>query len=431
MFCKPKPPHMKRLFFFFLATLCYVSAFSQQTDQAASDTLRKDALNVFMDASNYIKKEIPYINYVRDIKDAGVYIISTYEMVGSGGIKYTYFFVGQHEFEGMKDTLSWSSSPDDTEETTRISQVKILKMGLMRYVAKTPIAKFINVSFTKPLSETVSTDKWDSWVFRTSLNTYLNGQETTSEMSVGGNMSANRVTKDWKINLSGSIRYSKAKYEYTDTTITSIRNNKYFNSLIVKSISDHWSVGGSVNLSSSKYSNYKYMVSALPGIEYDVFPYSQSTRRQLRLLYTVGLTYAHYNDTSQYFKIKELLPVHNLSASLEVIEKWGTVNTSMSYSNYLQYWSQNNLSFDAMLELRIAKGLNFNLYGSVSFVHNQRNLPKGDATLEEILTYQRELKTTYYFYTSFGFTYTFGSIYNNVVNPRFGGGGGGGYVIMY
>ena len=27
--------------------------------------------------SDYIRKEIPYVNYVRDIKDAGVYIIST------------------------------------------------------------------------------------------------------------------------------------------------------------------------------------------------------------------------------------------------------------------------------------------------------------------------------------------------------------------
>jgi hypothetical protein len=31
----------------------------------------------------------------------------------------------------------------------------------------------------------------------------------------------------------------------------------------------------------------------------------------------------------------------------------------------------------------------------------------------------------------FGISYTFGSIYNNVVNPRFGGGGGRGMVSYY
>ena len=61
------------------------SLWSQETE-FETDTLRKDALKVFMETSNYyrstetrdyIRREIPYINYVRDIKDADLYIIST------------------------------------------------------------------------------------------------------------------------------------------------------------------------------------------------------------------------------------------------------------------------------------------------------------------------------------------------------------------
>jgi len=37
-----------------------------------------------METSDYLRKEIPYVNYVRDIKDAGVYIISTVQQTGSG-----------------------------------------------------------------------------------------------------------------------------------------------------------------------------------------------------------------------------------------------------------------------------------------------------------------------------------------------------------
>ena len=54
--------------------------------QVVADTLRKDALKVFMEASDYIRKEIPWVNYVRDIKDAGLYIISTSQNTGSGGV---------------------------------------------------------------------------------------------------------------------------------------------------------------------------------------------------------------------------------------------------------------------------------------------------------------------------------------------------------
>jgi len=72
---------------------------SAQENSATGDTLRKDALNVFMDATDYIRKEIPYINYVRDIKDAEVYIISTSQSTGSGGTEYSYFLLGKNNIQ--------------------------------------------------------------------------------------------------------------------------------------------------------------------------------------------------------------------------------------------------------------------------------------------------------------------------------------------
>ena len=72
-----------------------------------------------MESTDFIRKEIPYVNYVRDIKDAGVYIISTSQNTGSGGKEYTYFFVGQNEYAGMADTLSFTATPDETNEGTR------------------------------------------------------------------------------------------------------------------------------------------------------------------------------------------------------------------------------------------------------------------------------------------------------------------------
>jgi hypothetical protein len=67
---------MKRLFLPAILLFFPLQSFSQEIT-SQSDTLRKDALNVFMEATDYVRKEIPYVNYVRDIKDAGVYIIST------------------------------------------------------------------------------------------------------------------------------------------------------------------------------------------------------------------------------------------------------------------------------------------------------------------------------------------------------------------
>jgi len=49
------------------------------------------------------------------------------------------------------------------------------------------------------------------------------------------------------------------------------------------------------------------------------------------------------------------------------------------------------------------------------------SLPKGGASLEEVLLRRKMLETSYTYYFSIGLSYTFGSIYSNVVNPRFGG----------
>lgn len=414
---------MKRVIAAFLCAIIYSNAFPQAL-VTKSDTLRKDALNVYMDASDYIKKEIPYINYVRDIKDAGVYIISTYENTGSGGTKYSFYLVGQNQFAGMRDTISYSSTPDDTQETIRLNQVKVLKMGLMRYIARTPLSKYMSINFSEPLSETVSSDKWNSWVFRASLNGYAQAQQTYNSHNFYGNFSANKVTKDWKINLNFGLSHAKQTYIIDTVKYISTYDTKSLNGLIARSLNDHWSYGVSAMIGSSSYSNLNLTTKLMPGVEYDIFPYSSSTRKLLTLLYKIGPNYVIYNDSTIYDKTRELLWLENLSATYVVIEKWGTINLGILYSNYLHDWTKNNLSFNTYLELRIAKGLRLYLGAQASLVHDQLGLVKGGATEEEVLLQRKELATQYQYFFQFGFSYTFGSIYNNVVNPRFNDTGG-------
>lgn len=419
---------MKRILLSVTLTLTFICVFSQEAT-TKSDTLRKDALNVFMETSDYIRKEIPYVNYVRDIKDAGVYIISTSQGTGSGGREYSFFLVGQNENTGMRDTLTFVTSPDETQDEIRIKEVNTLKMGLMRYVAKTPLAKYMKISFSEPLSETVSTDKWDSWVFKASVYGYLDGQKSYKSSYLNGNISASRITREWKFNIAARYNYNIDQFDTDDGIIKSENNSKSVSSLIVKSISDHWSYGGSLYLGSSNYSNLDLSARISPGIEYDVFPYSESTRRQLRILYSAGYTFADYTDTTIYNKTKEAHLQHSLSVAYEVVQKWGSIEVSTEYSNYLNDWSKNNLSIYGYISLRIAKGLSVNFGGSAGLIHDQLGLVKGGATTEEVLLRRKELATQFQYFTSFGLTYTFGSIYNNVVNPRFGNSGGGGMTI--
>lgn len=420
---------MKKLLLI-LTVLVPLATFAQEPSNP-SDTLRKDALNVFMDASDYIRKEISFVNYVRDIKDAHVYIISSYRRTGSGGSEVSYFIVGQREYAGMADTIIVNTGPDDTDDIRRQKEVNGLKMGLVRYVMKTPLASFIDVRFNIPVSETVSTDKWNSWVFRSSIGGFLQGQKSYSSSNIFTSISANRVTEKIKTEMSLSYDRGEDSFDLGESIITSLNQSKDINFMNVWAINSHWSYGGSISLGSSSYSNSDLSLSILPGIEYNIFPYSESTRRQLRMMYRAGFEYQNYTDSTIYDKLEEKLLMHSFSAAYQVVQKWGSVNLSLNWRNYLHDFSKNNFGLSGSVNLRVAKGLSVNFGGSYRIVHDQLGLVKGGATPEEILLRRRELATQYSYFSSFGFSYTFGSIYNNVVNPRFGSSGGSHMVISF
>lgn len=421
---------MKRSIIAAAMLLAGVALFSQE-QPAARDTLRKDALKVFMDSDDYIKKEITFVNYVRDIKDAHVYIISSARRTGSGGSEITYFITGQHEFAGMADTLVVNTNPDDTEDARRKKEVAALKMGLMRYVLKTPLASYFDVKFNMPVTETVAGDKWNSWIFRSSIGGFMNGQKSYKSSNIFTSVSANRVTEKIKTEMSLSYDRGEDEFDLGETVVTSINQSKNFNILNVWAINDHWSYGGSFTVGSSTYNNNDLRINLLPGIEYNIFPYTESTRRQLRLMYRAGYEYNNYTDTTIYDKVEENLWLQSMTAAYEVVQKWGSVSMNLNWRNYLHDFSKNSLGISGSIDLRIAKGLSMNLGGQFRFVHDQLALVKGGATPEEILLQRRELETQYSYFTHFGLSYTFGSIYNNVVNPRFGGGGGSRMIISF
>jgi hypothetical protein len=164
----------------------------------------------------------------------------------------------------------------------------------------------------------------------------------------------------------------------------------------------------------------------LPAIEYDLFPYSDATHRQLRFLYSVGVQYNNYIDSTIYNQVKETLFKQEINIAFQIQERWGSINLALLGSNYLSDFSKNRLELTSSLNLRIFKGLSLQISGAVAYINDQINLKKGGISEADRLLQLRELSTQYRVQGGIGLRYTFGSIYNNVVNPRFGFGGGGG-----
>ena len=405
----------------------FVPCVFAQTEQTDVDANKKDTPKVFIDCEIwdpvFIREAIKFITCVEDLKEAQVWLIITSKETEAGMMDYTISFRGQNEFEGDDDELKYLAEKDKEEETVKTEILNRIKMGLMRYVGKMPVSSRISIGLMDKVKPTDVEDKWNFWVFSLSASTFLSGEKYYKSGMYSGSFSASRVTPDWKIRMSMSGTYSKDRFTYGDEIYKSTYESYNFNGLIVKSISEHWSVGAFFSVFSSKYANVDLSINPAPAIEYNLFPYSESTRRELRFLYRIGYNSMRYREETIYEKTYENLFQQSLSVIYELKRKWGTLSISLEGSNYFHDFSKNRLRFSGDLSLRLVKGLNFDIYGNYRRIRDQLSLPRGGASLEELLLRITELETKYSYYVSIGLSYTFGSTRSKVVNPRFGTGG--------
>jgi len=403
------------LFLLYLVLICLipVSTLHSQEEPIDIEELKKDAPKVFIDCQrcdiDYIRTEITFVNYVWDRKEADIHILITLQDTGSGGREYTIALIGLRDYDALQNSLKYFSSPTETSDEIRAGLVQTLKLGLGPYVARTPMAKGVAVSLLQSVKPTAVEDKWNFWVFNISASSEMSGEEQRGSTDYSGNLSANRVTLASKLRMGLDIDYSKDSYDVDGKTISKISESRDFDGLYVKSLTDHWSVGGWVSASSSTYRNIDFSYSFHPALEYNVFPYSESTRRQLRILYRIGYGHYKYREETVYEKTSEHLFNESLSVTLELNEPWGTAEFSLEGSHYFHDFSKNRIETSAELRLRIYKGLSLDLEGRYSAIHDQLNLRLGDATLEEILLRQRELSSEYSFSFDVGLSYRFGS----------------------
>ncbi len=409
-----------------LSGLFFTLNLNGQEEPSDSAVQREDAVKVFIDCfycdMNYIREEIPYVNYVRDVKEAQVYVLETSENTGSGGRKYTYAFVGQMEFEGRNDTLSYSSRPDDSRDYRRIWRTQMLKMGLIQYVARTPLYKEVIIQPTERMTKEEVIDRWNNWVFELEAEPEFEAEESLKEYSLNSSVSAVKITNEWKMDFDLDYRSTRTKYTFDDTLYTNNKSYQGMDLLVVKSLGDHWSAGIRTDILSSTYNNTRLSVDILPSIEYNIFPYSRSTHRQLRILYGIGGSYDIYNDITIFNKKEENLWQHQLQVAYRVQEKWGSINVSLEGSNYFHDFTKNRVELGGYVSIRIIKGLSLRVRGGAARINDQLSLVKGELTQTDILLQLQELETSYNIDGEIGVTFTFGSIFNNIVNPRFGNG---------
>jgi hypothetical protein len=382
-------------------------------DPAAPSPAGEEALRLYMDCSglfcdpDFFRTEIDFVSHVRDRQDADIQVLVTQQQTGAGGRAHTLTFTGQRGRAAIPRTV---------------------KLGLVPFVAGTPAAEYLDVDYSPPQGaavggSTARSDPWNRWTFRVGANGQFNGESRSKSWNGFGNLSANRITEAWKVQFGASGNRRENNFKVNDsTTVTSEQHGYGVNGRVVRSLGRHLSAGVRAAGESSTFLNQDLHVRVASAIEYNLFPYEESTRRQFTLQYSTGVNSYDYREETIFLETSETLPDHMFVAELDLRQPWGTVNVAGEARQYLHDTSRYRGELFTNFDVQLIRGLSFNMFGLVSYVRDQLYLPAGDATEEEVLLRLRQLETSYFYQMSFGLSYTFGSIYNSVVNPRLSSG---------
>ncbi len=400
---------------------------------AASAPAGSDAIKVFLECrgdtdqgctTDFFVLELPYVSWTRDRLFADVQFLVTTIQTGSGAYRYTVNALGRGRFEGRADTSIVAPLPNESEDGIRRKLANAFTLLLVPYVRTTSAAAHLRVVYDAPKGGAQATpksvkDRWNFFVLQLQANGFMNAESRQISANMFNDFRIRRVTEKnaLRIGIFQSTRYSKFEINDTTTVSNTIRQGTFF-VRGVKALSSRLSVGALTNIGYSEFNNTKLVWRAAPVLEYNLFPWSKATSEQVAISYGVGPRYFRWKQPTIFGRSTEWRAQQELVIGSDLRKSWGSVNVSARYASFLPEVKKWNLGMNGNTSLNLVKGLQFNVGGGASLIRDQIFLAAAGQTPEQILTQQRALASNYSLFVFTGLSYSFGSIYNSVVNPR-------------
>jgi hypothetical protein len=402
--------------------------------QAAVQAPAGQRLRVFLECDcfeTYLREELDFVDYVRQAQDADVHVLSRTTGTGGGGREVVLRFSGRGRFEGADQEFRVVTLAGDTEDTQRRAIARTMTVGLLYYMARAGLPAHIDVSVeAREAAEAAAgvRDRWNLWVFEIEASGSIDAQESNRDRELNVRVSADRVSAAWKISFGAQAEQQRERFTIVDDedpeesgTFETRRRENNVEGLIVKSYGPHWSFGGGAEVNSSTFGNTRLAARVAAAVEFSIFPYQDYATRQWVLNYQASVERAKYNEITLFDKLDETLFRQEMSIRFDQRQPWGSLEARAEFSQYFHDFSKYRLEVSGEVDLRITRGLSLSFDGSASRIRDQLSLPRRNASPSEVLLRLRELQSGYEVDFSFGVTYSFGSLFNNVVNPRFGG----------
>jgi hypothetical protein len=422
-----------------------VSAYAQSA--AAIQPLQTGTLRVRLTCSgcdvDFLKTSVGFVEFTADAAGADVDVVASRAEAADRRWRVT--FVGRGRFAGRDRVLSFSPALLATPNDVGRELARVLRIGLVEYAVEMAAGPQLDVAI-RPVSAAPSLqvvyiegpdlkvtvrggptgaaapkDRWNYWVFHISGETYGDGERLSSNRSYEASASANRTTANWKVRIGGSRSLDRSSFTVSDDeTITTRLSDWRADSLIVRSLGPHFSLAAGSSIGSSTFANEKRAARVSTGVEYDLFPYAESTRRSLTIQYLAGQTYYEFAAETVFGKLTEKVAHHTLNVSLGLRQPWGQAGSTFVFTQQLRELDRTRTTFLGNVSVRLTRHFSLTGSGTYARIRDQFTLEKGEATEEEVLLRQRQLATGHRYSVSAGVAFSFGALSSATVNPRFG-----------
>ena len=392
-----------------LALIISTSLFSQDNKLKAYLDCRCD--------ENFIKQETAFIEYVRDQDLADIVIFIRDVRTPTGSRSYEIEIDGNNDFKEIISTTTVNGYSTDTSSTLRDKMVNKLKLALVPFLDKADYDLNIEIDSNFEASENID-DKWKNWVFEISGS--FNGDEEESRKTNRHRveLEIDKVTEDWRIGMELERDVTNRKFYSDDDVYKSNRKTTSFRGRIIRSISQHFSAGAFFGAYQNTYENIDFHSYISPAIEYSFYPYEDVLCKEITLGYRSGTGKRNYIEKTIYGYEKQALTSQTLSLNVRFRQKWGNISSYLNGTQFFNDGTKKRVSLRSDLDIRVFEGLAVRLSGNVNLIREQYSLAAGNTSVEDLLLQQRQIATDYRTNFSIGLSYTFGSIYNSIINTR-------------
>lgn len=393
------------------------------------------ALRLFTDCScnqTLLKQRLDYVDHTTDPATAQVHLFVNTQWLPQGGGIFRLDFSEVNKAspnEAKTNQINFEFSVSATQTAAEIDELLThrIELALLAFLAATPYADLVKVEIDREEAAVAASaagtppeqDPWRSWIFEVFSSVAFSKESLRTTSDIRGGLRIEKVNPDIRIRIDPFYSYWSRVFTTEDgEELLSFRKRIRMGASVVKSISDHWSVGLFGSGEHHSFINIDAGYWLAPAIEYSFFNYNEVPFKEFTAAYRIGMVYNDYLQETILLQKEEALARHILNIDLRLRQKWGNVFAGLTAGSYLHDPSLNRLSFSSRFDVRIIKGLSVNFSGNYQLINDQINLPRGEASLEDILLGQTQLATNFDADLRFGLSYTFGSIYNNVVNTR-------------